>query len=85
MSFRRLWVLVDGLPRDSAVARAQYGGAAEWSATSHLVAELINEVRQIAAGKKLPADQLVRPPGTKQEPRKVGGAAELDALFTGGG
>jgi hypothetical protein len=85
MSFRRLWVLVSGLPQDSAVARALHGEAADWRMTDYLLAQLINDSRQAAAGKELPPRKLIQPPGVKQEPRKVGGAKELDALFTGGG
>jgi hypothetical protein len=95
MSFRRLCVLVDGLPQDSNVARARHGEAAEWYQTDRLLATLINDFRSANSAKKITADQLIYPPGEspvevaqarlQERGQKVGGAKELDALFTGGG
>jgi hypothetical protein len=89
MSVRRLWVLVNNLPQDSAVARALHGEAAEWRVGDYLLAVAINDARQRAAGKQLHESKLIIPPGAKAQHRRPAqkqlGAAELDALFTGGG
>lgn len=42
MSFRRLWVLVSGLPRDSNTARALLGEAADWSPETHRLTDLLD-------------------------------------------
>jgi hypothetical protein len=77
--------LIVQLPRGCALDRTQRGEAAEWRIGDHLAALQINDARQIAAGKRLSADKLIQPPGTKARAEKTLGAAELDALFTGGG
>lgn len=85
MSFRRLWVLVDGLPQDSNVARARHGEAAEWQIGDHLLARIANILIYANSSKRPKDSDLVQPPGTKARAEKTLGAAELDALFTGGG
>lgn len=42
LSWRRLDVLIRYLPADSALARALYGAAVEWSATEHLLASIVD-------------------------------------------
>lgn len=42
MSVRRLWVLVSGLPRDSAMARELLGDAAEWSPEMHRLTDIVD-------------------------------------------
>lgn len=85
MSFRRLWVLVDALPQDSAVARAQHGEAAEWQIGDHLLARIANILVYANASKRPKDSDLIQPPGAKARAEKTLGAKELDALFTGGG
>lgn len=42
LSWRRLLVLVERLPADSATARAMHGEAADWSLTDHLLASVVD-------------------------------------------
>jgi hypothetical protein len=85
MTWRELRTFMRNAPRESLFAQAVHGDAADWGTTDYLITQLINDARQIAAGKELPPHRLIQPPGTKPAARKVGGAKELDELFTGGG
>jgi hypothetical protein len=93
MSLRRLWVLVSKLPQDSHTARVLHGEAADWTLDTALLARIGNFVLQTGSAKKVPESMLIHPPGSKGAPKaktranghKTLGAAELDALFTGGG
>jgi hypothetical protein len=85
LTHQELINLVVHLPAGCALDRAQRGEAADWRMTDYLLAQLINDARQAAAGKELPPRKLIQPPGTKPAASEVGGAKELDALFTGGG
>jgi hypothetical protein len=86
--------LIAHLPPGCALDRAMNGEAADWTVTDHLLARSINDTRLYRSGKRqLPPSQLINPPGSettaKPKPKANGhkqlGAAELDALFTGGG
>ncbi|GLF97546.1 hypothetical protein [Streptomyces yaizuensis] len=44
LSSRRLSVLIEHLPRDSAVNRALHGETAEWSVTDHLLAAVVDHL-----------------------------------------
>ncbi|MFE7572418.1 hypothetical protein ACFU76_36690, partial [Streptomyces sp. NPDC057539] len=46
LSSRRLAVLLQHLPRDSAVARELHGEAAEWSPTDYLLAQVIDQLAE---------------------------------------
>ncbi|MFJ8022030.1 hypothetical protein [Streptomyces sp. NPDC096311] len=46
LSSRRLAVLVQHLPRDSALARALHGEAADWSLTDHLLASVVDQLAE---------------------------------------
>ncbi|OEJ25553.1 hypothetical protein AR457_14835 [Streptomyces agglomeratus] len=46
LSTRRLAVLVRHMPRDSAVARALHGEAAEWSVTDYLLATTVDQLAE---------------------------------------
>jgi hypothetical protein len=39
-------VLVEHMPRDSALARELHGEAAEWSVTDHLIAHAVDQLRE---------------------------------------
>lgn len=67
MSLRRLNVLVSRLPRDSATTRAVNGAAADWGVAEHLLARIANLVHQTGSAKKVPASQLVKPPGQRKQ------------------
>ncbi len=67
MSLRRLRVLIAGLPRNSSVARALHGEVVDWSADTYLLARIANIVHQTGSSKRIPASQLVRPPGTRRK------------------
>lgn len=67
MSLRRLRVLVAGLPRESNTARAVLGEAAQWGISEHLLARISNLIHQTNSTKKIPASQLVRPPGSRKK------------------
>lgn len=98
LSWRELRTFVRHLPRESAYARSMHGELVEWGVTEHLQATAINDARVFNSGKKsLPDSKLIIPPKPPAaepaaEPaaaaranghKPVGGAAELDALFTG--
>ncbi|MDT9681713.1 hypothetical protein RND61_06445 [Streptomyces sp. TRM76323] len=46
LSSRRLAVLVRHMPRDSALARAVHGEAAEWAVTDHLLAAAVDHLAE---------------------------------------
>jgi hypothetical protein len=97
MTHHELINLIMQLPPGCQLDREMNGESADWRTTDHLLAQYINDTRHYRSGKKqLPADKLINPPGSeaakpkpKPEPKTNGhkqlGAAELDALFTGGG
>lgn len=85
--------LIVQLPPGCALDRAQRGEAAEWRVGDYIGARIANILLQANSSKRVPDSKLIWPPGTKPEPKpkvhangeKKLGAAELDALFTGGG
>jgi hypothetical protein len=88
--------LIVCLPPGCALDRAIRGEAAGWTLTDHLLARLNNITHQANASKRVPESQLINPPAEKRQapkapPRRRAdspkqlGAADLDALFTGGG
>lgn len=95
MSLRRLWVLVSKLPQDSCTSRVLHGEAADWTTDTYLARAAANAAIQAnyqRAGKRPPDSALIAAPKDKagKKPsrliaakahQKVGGAAELDALF----
>ncbi|MFJ2264358.1 hypothetical protein ACIOKD_39810 [Streptomyces sp. NPDC087844] len=46
LSSRRLSVLVQHLPRDSATARELHGEAADWSVTDYLLASVVDQLAE---------------------------------------
>ncbi|MFJ5225800.1 hypothetical protein [Streptomyces sp. NPDC088400] len=46
LSSRRLSVLVQHLPRDSALARELHGEAADWSVTDYLLAHAVDQLQE---------------------------------------
>ncbi|MFJ1746094.1 hypothetical protein ACIOJD_07595 [Streptomyces sp. NPDC088116] len=46
LSSRRLSVLVQHLPRDSALARQLHGEAADWSVTDYLLAHAVDQLQE---------------------------------------
>ncbi|MGN9819440.1 hypothetical protein ACTMUQ_29340 [Streptomyces sp. SD11] len=46
LSSRRLSVLVQHLPRDSALIRALHGEAADWSVTDYLLAAVVDQLAE---------------------------------------
>ncbi|MFI6644292.1 hypothetical protein [Streptomyces sp. NPDC050504] len=46
LSSRRLAVLVQHMPRDSALARELHGEAADWSVTDHLLAHAVDQLAE---------------------------------------
>lgn len=88
MTWRELRTFVRHLPRDSAYSRSVHGEAADWSTTDHLLAHTYNLLLQVNSSKPVPESRKIHPPGAtagRQRPEKTLGAAELDAMFTGGG
>lgn len=88
MTWRELRTFVRHLPRESALARALHGEAADWAVTDHLLAHTYNLLLQANASKRVPESHKIHPPGEpagRKKPEKVLGAAELNALFDGGG
>jgi hypothetical protein len=93
MTAQELINLIVHLPPGCPLDRAQRGEAADWKVAEHLLAHLFNLTLQANSSKQIPESKLIRPPGTEGRRRpkaragghKQLGAAELDALFTGGG
>jgi len=85
LTHQELINLIEQLPHGCALDRSQRGEAADWRIADHLLALIANVLLQANSSKQVPKSDLIQPPGARQEPRKVGGAKELDALFTGGG
>lgn len=97
LSPRRLRVLIQHLPRESALVRALHGEEAEWGLTEQLLAATVDE---LAAGNWLftsahtaenadppePPRRLPRP-GVEDEDPEVGSASpeQIAAFFGGGG
>ncbi|MEV0494783.1 hypothetical protein [Streptomyces atratus] len=46
LSSRRLALLVQHMPRDSALARELHGEAAEWTVVEHLLAHVVDQLRE---------------------------------------
>ncbi|MEO5875524.1 MAG: hypothetical protein ABIS86_17040 [Streptosporangiaceae bacterium] len=61
MSMRRLWVLIQGLPRDSAVAHIATGAAADWGVPELLLARVGNLLIQ-ANAETVNEKDLLKPP-----------------------
>ncbi|MBC2877439.1 MULTISPECIES: hypothetical protein [Streptomyces] len=86
LSSRRLAVLVAHLPRDSAVNRALHGEAADWDASTHLLAAVVdhlavaNWLTATLAGDEdadpLPYPEPVPRPGDEETPDEPSGPGE---------
>lgn len=69
MSFRRLWVLVNGLPRESWTARRRLGEHADWTPEYHRLTDLADLLQWVihavyaAAGAKPDQPKPVPRPG----------------------
>jgi hypothetical protein len=64
LSSRRLLVLVDNLPRESATARAVHGEQLQWGHTEHLLADVVDLLRILVwqmGGKGQRPDPIPRP------------------------
>lgn len=79
MSWRRLRVLVDNLPRESATAARLHGEAVAWGAQEHLTATVIDTLnvsnwQRAQAGSKtrIPRPKPVPRPGEKRKERRYG-------------
>jgi hypothetical protein len=91
LSWRRLCVLVDELPRDSATARSMFGEAAEWGHAEHLLAAAVDVLQQAnwqrAGNRSAPRPKPLRRPGVPNpgevqlQPGRSFTPAELDALL----
>lgn len=66
MTWRRLWVLVKGLPRESHTVRYRLGEHADWDATFHRLTDIADLLLwanwQRGADEKTPEPTLIRRP-----------------------
>lgn len=86
MTWRELRTFIRHLPRDSAYIRAELGEEADWDVAEYLLARIANILLQAHSSRRVPEAKLIHPPGAaaaKARTQPAGGAAELDALFTG--
>jgi hypothetical protein len=82
LSYRRLRVILDRSPHDSAFARSIGGDAAEWSATEYLLA-VIGDLLATANWQRSGGGQRPKPiprPGKQPEETRFGTAMPLDDL-----
>lgn len=71
MTIRRLWVLVQGLPRESLVAKVIDGERAEWTLDTMILAKVHNVLMLANADpKKLSKSDLITPPWAGDEDGK---------------
>jgi len=93
LSWRRLGVLVAGLPREAATVRALVGEAADWGATEHLLAAAVDALHaanwQRSGKKGSQRPKPLRRPGldesgrdvTRYRPKRAMTIDEIDALI----
>jgi len=93
LSWRRLGVLIAGLPREAATVRLMVGEAADWGAAEHLLAAAVDALHaanwQRGARKGSQRPKPIRRPGLdeagrdvkKIRPRLARTTAEIDALI----
>ena len=91
LSPRRLRVLVQHLPRESALVRALHGDAAEWGLAEHLLAGAVDEIAVgnwlfVSANSDEHADPPERPrpvprPGVEAEPDPAATPDQIAAFF----
>lgn len=60
LTWRQLWVRINTLPANSALAIDDNGGTRPWSMTEHLLADVWVELGRARLGKKAPRDHPAR-------------------------
>lgn len=95
MSWRRLWSLLEQLPREARYIRAVVGESTQWGWTEHLLASVFDAVQTntwvvaSAAGSRGKRPQLIQRPGvvSEKQPNRIGTGrhttSEIDRILAG--